>query len=104
MRMVNPPHPGDFVKTEVIRPLGLTVVAAAKVLGVARPTLSTFLNGHSDLSGTMALRIEKAFGVKMDTLMRMQASYNIARLDSRRDFREGRTTGPARSAVAERRL
>ena len=83
MRMVNPPHPGDFVKTEAILPLGLTVVAAAKVLGVARPTLSTFLNGHSDLSGTMALRIEKAFGVKMDTLMRMQASYDIARARKR---------------------
>ena len=48
------------------------------VLGVSRPALSTFLNGRSDLSGTMALRIEKAFGIKMDTLMRMQASYDIA--------------------------
>ena len=79
MRMLNPPHPGEFVKTEVIGPLNLTVAAAAIVLGVSRPALSTFLNGRSDLSGTMALRIEKAFGIKMDTLMRMQASYDIAR-------------------------
>ena len=79
MRMLNPPHPGAFVKTEVIDPLDLTVAAAAVVLGVSRPTLSTFLNGRSNLSGTMALRIEKAFGIKMDTLMRMQASYDIAR-------------------------
>ena len=79
MRMLNPTHPGTFIRTEVIEPLNLSVSAAATVLGVSRPTLSTFLNGHSDLSGTMALRIEKAFGVKMDTLMRMQASYNIAR-------------------------
>ena len=79
MRMLNPPHPGAFVKAEVIEPLGLTVAAAAKVLGVSRPALSTFLNGRSSLSGIMALRIEKAFGVKMDTLMRMQASYDIAR-------------------------
>ena len=78
MRMLNPPHPGAFVKTEVIEPHGLTVVAAAKVLGVSRPALSAFLNGRSDLSGLMALRIEKAFGVKMDTLMRMQSSYDIA--------------------------
>ncbi len=83
MRMLNPPHPGEFVKTEIIEPLGLTVVAAAKVLGVSRPTLSTFVNGHSDLSGNMALRIEKAFGVKVDTLMRMQASYDIARARKR---------------------
>ncbi len=79
MRMLSPPHPGAFVRTEVIEPHGLTVAAAAQVLGVSRPALSTFLNGRSDLSGIMALRIEKAFGVKMDTLMRMQASYDIAR-------------------------
>ena len=79
MRMLNPPHPGAFVRTEVIEPHGLTVAAAAQVLGVSRPALSTLLNGRSDLSGIMALRIEKAFGVKMDTLMRMQASYDIAR-------------------------
>jgi len=53
------------------------------VLGVSRPALSTFLNGRSDLSGMMALRIEKAFGVKMDTLMRMQSSYDIARTRGR---------------------
>ena len=83
MRMLNPPHPGDFVRTEVIEPLGLSVAAAARVLGVSRPTLSTFLNSHSGLSASMALRIEKAFGVKMDTLMRMQASYDIARARTR---------------------
>ena len=79
MRMLNPPHPGAFVRTEVIEPLGLTVAGAAIVLGVSRPTLSAFLNGRSDLSGSMALRIEKAFGVEMDTLMRMQTSFDIAR-------------------------
>ena len=52
---------------------------------MSRPALSTFLNGRSDLSGIMALRIEKAFGVKMDVLMRMlmQASYDIARTRQR---------------------
>ncbi|MDE2753151.1 MAG: HigA family addiction module antitoxin [Gemmatimonadota bacterium] len=83
MRMLNPPHPGAFVKTEVIEPQGLTIAAAAKVLGVSRPALSTFLNGRSDLSGMMALRIEKAFGIRMDTLMRMQSSYDIARTRGR---------------------
>src|SRR3972149_3414188 len=80
MRMLNPPHPGDFIRTEIIKPLGLSVAAAANVLGVSRPTLSNLLNGNADLSGDMALRIEKAFGVKMDTLMRMQSSYDIARI------------------------
>ena len=78
MPMKNPPHPGDFIRTEIIGPAGLSVTAAAAALNVSRPALSNLLNSKADLSGEMALRIEKAFGVKMDTLMRMQASYDIA--------------------------
>ena len=83
MHMLNPPHPGDFIRTEIIEPLGLSVTAAAKVLAVSRPALSNLLNGGADLSGDMALRIEKAFGVKMDTLMRMQSSFDIAQTRKR---------------------
>lgn len=83
MPMKNPPHPGDFIRTEIIEAAGLSVSAAAAVLHVSRPALSSLLNGKADLSGEMALRIEKAFGVKMETLMRMQSNYEIARTRSR---------------------
>jgi len=82
MPMKNPPHPGDFIRTEIIEPAGLTVTAAA-ALQVSRPALSSLLNNKADLSGEMALRIEKAFGVKMDTLMRMQSAYDIAQIRGR---------------------
>jgi antitoxin HigA-1 len=74
MSMKNPLHPGDFIRTEIIEAAGLTVTAAAAALRVSRPRLSNLLSSKSDLSGDMALRIEKAFGVKMDRLMRMQSS------------------------------
>jgi antitoxin HigA-1 len=77
-RMAKPSHPGQFIRMEVIEPLGLSVTKAAEVLGVTRPALSALLNGHSALSTDMALRIEKAFGPKMDTLLRMQTAYEIA--------------------------
>jgi addiction module HigA family antidote len=77
-RMKDPPHPGNFIRGEIIEPTGLSVTAAADALGVTRPTLSALLNERSALSADMALRIEKAFGVSMDTLMRMQNSYDIA--------------------------
>jgi addiction module HigA family antidote len=83
MPMKNPPHPGGFIRTETIGPAGLTVTAAALALRVSRPTLSSLLNSKAGLSGDMALRIEKAFGVRMDTLMRMQASYDIAQTRKR---------------------
>ena len=78
-RLKNPPHPGGFVWTEILEPLKLSVTAAAAALGVTQAALSAFLNERSALSPEMALRIEKAFGVSMETLMRMQGSYDIAR-------------------------
>jgi addiction module HigA family antidote len=83
MPMKDPPHPGDFIRTEIINPAGLSVTAAAAALNVSRPALSTLLNSKASLSGEMALRIEKAFGVKMDTLMRMQSSHDIAQTRKR---------------------
>jgi addiction module HigA family antidote len=82
-RVLNPAHPGSFVKTEIIEPLGLSVTEAAQVLGVTRTALSTFLNGHSSLSPDMAIRVEKAFGLSMETLMRMQNSFDIAEAHKR---------------------
>ena len=83
MPMKSPPHPGDFIRTEIIEPAGLTVTAAAAALHVSRPALSSLLNSKAALSGDMALRIEKAFGVRMETLMRMQSSYEIAQTRKR---------------------
>ena len=83
IRMKSPAHPGSFVKSEIIEPLGLSVTAAARALGVTRATLSTLLNEHSQLSPDMAVRVEKAFGVSINTLMRMQNSYDIAQAHRR---------------------
>jgi antitoxin HigA-1 len=83
IRMKNPAHPGGFVKTEIIEPLGLSVTGAADVLGITRAALSAFLNQRADLSPDMAIRLDKAFGVSMETLMRMQNSYDIAQAHKR---------------------
>jgi addiction module HigA family antidote len=87
--VARPSHPGQFIKMEVIEPLGLSDTAAAKALGVARPTLSALLNQHAALSPAMALRIEKAFGVKKDTLLRMQTVYDIVQTRLREDDIKG---------------
>jgi antitoxin HigA-1 len=71
-------HPGAFVRAQIIEPLKLSVTAAAHILGITRAALSTFLNGRSHLSPDMALRLEKAFGLSMDTLMKMQCAFDIA--------------------------
>lgn len=82
--MHSPGHVGDFIRTEIIEGYGLTVSSGAQALGVTRQALSTLLNGGG-LSPEMALRIEKAFAVRMDTLLRMQANYQIAQTRQRED-------------------
>ncbi len=77
MPMYNPPHPGAVIRTEIVEANNLTVSDAAKALGVSRQALSGLLNGRVDLTGEMAMRIEKAFGPKLETLMGMQSAYNI---------------------------
>jgi addiction module HigA family antidote len=73
---MKPSAPGEFVREEILAELGLSVARAAEILGVRRATLSYLVNGRSALSPEMALRIEKAFGVDMDMLLRMQAWHN----------------------------
>ena len=80
---MTPSHPGDFIRTEIIEELGLNVTKAAGILGVRRATLSTLLNGKAALSPEMALRIEKAFDVSMDMLLRMQAWHDASRMRAR---------------------
>jgi addiction module HigA family antidote len=75
--MSKPSHPGRFIRAEIIDPYALSVTEAAKVLGVTRPALSALFNGRAALSAEMALRVEKALGVNMDTLLRVQTSYEI---------------------------
>ena len=70
---MTPCHPGEFIREEILAELALPVARAAEILGVRRATLSDLVNGKAALSPEMALRIEKAFGVSMDTLLRMQA-------------------------------
>jgi antitoxin HigA-1 len=70
---MKPPHVGHFIREEILDELGLSVARAAEILEVRRATLSDLVNGKAALSPEMALRIEKAFGVSMDILLRMQA-------------------------------
>ena len=78
MPMKNPPHPGEVIRAEVLRSFGLSLTKAAEILSVRRATLSDLTNGKTAVSAEMALRLEKAFGVSMDLLLRMHAGYDAA--------------------------
>lgn len=85
MAMKNPPHPGLSIKENCLEPLGLNITEAAKVLGVARHTLSRVLNGHAAISPEMAIRLEKAGWSNAEFWLRRQTAYNLVQARKRED-------------------
>lgn len=78
-------HVGDWLKTEIVAPAGINVTELAAHFGVSRQALSALLNSNASLSADMAIRFEKAFGVKADALLGMQTTYEIARAREHED-------------------
>jgi addiction module HigA family antidote len=81
MRMKNPPHPGRIVRQECLAPLGLTVTAAARALGVTRQTLNNLVNGRAGVSPEMAIRLSKTFGSSPEVWLGVQMDYDLARAE-----------------------
>jgi len=78
MPMKYPVHPGRVVRHDCLEPLGLSVTAAAKILGVTRQALNNVVNGKSGISPEMAIRLSKAFGSTAETWLHMQLAYDLA--------------------------
>lgn len=85
MLMHDPPHPGELIRRQCLEPLGLTVTAAAKGLGVSRNTLSMLLNGRIGVSPEMAIRLSQGFGGSPESWLKQQMQYDLWRASQRAD-------------------
>ena len=85
MKMYDPPHPGEVLRTLCLEPLGLTVTAAAEALGVSRKTLSEILNGHAGISPEMAVRLSLAFDTTAESWLAQQLQYDLWQAEQKRD-------------------
>lgn len=83
MPMKDPPHPGEIVREECLKALGLTVTQGAKALGVTRQALNNLVNEKAGLSPDMAIRLEKAFGSSAEMWLRLQGAFDLAQARSR---------------------
>lgn len=83
--MKNPPHPGLSVRADCLEPLGLTVTAAAKALGISRQALNNLIHSQAAISPEMAIRLDKAFGGGAETWLRLQAFYDLAQAEKHAD-------------------
>lgn len=78
MAMMKPSHPGEIVREECLKPLGLSVTEGAKILGVTRQALNNLVNEKAAISPEMAIRLEKAFGSSADMWLRLQVAHDLA--------------------------
>ena len=81
--MYDPPHPGEIIREDCLKPLGLSITAAAKWLGISRQSLSELLNGRNGVSAETAIRLENAFGSTAETWLRLQLSYDLWRAEQK---------------------
>ena len=84
MRMHNPPHPRKIIKALCLDPLGLSVTAAVKGLGISRKTLSAILNGRAGISSEMAVRLSIAFNASAENWINQQTQYDLWHAEQRR--------------------
>ncbi|MCW8936222.1 MAG: HigA family addiction module antitoxin [Gammaproteobacteria bacterium] len=84
MIMHNPPHPGLIIKELCLEPLELTVTDAAKALGVSRKTLSSIINGKSNISPEMAVRLSIAFSTSSESWLNQQTQYDLWHAEQKR--------------------
>lgn len=77
MEMFNPPHPGEILLEEYIRPLGFTVSAFALKIGTSRKNLSEIVNEKVGISPEMALKLSKALGTSPEIWLRLQSKYDL---------------------------
>jgi addiction module HigA family antidote len=83
IQMYQPGHPGEVIREACLKPLDLSVTAAAEGLGVTRKTLSELLNGHSGVSLEMALRLAAAGWSTAETWLEMQLAYDLWQVRNR---------------------
>lgn len=84
MKMHNPPHPGEVLRSLCLKPLGLTVTEAARALDVSRKTLSAILNGRSGISPEMAVRLSLAFDTRAESWLEQQLQHDLWQAEKKR--------------------
>lgn len=99
MAMHSPPHPGRIVRQECLEPLGLSVTAGAKALGVSRVALSELVNERRGVSPEMAIRLAKAFGGSAEVWAGLQLDFDMAQAMTKADqIKVQRVTASAQAA------
>src|SRR5215472_6433350 len=78
---LQPVHPGEIIKEDILPSVGLSVTAAAKSLGVSRQMLHDILAERKPLSVVMCLKLARLFGGSPEVWMRLQGAFDLKKAE-----------------------
>jgi addiction module HigA family antidote len=76
---MRPVPPGEILKEEFLKPLGLSANALAKALGVPTNRITAVLKGERVITGAAALRLGTFFRTSAEFWMNLQMTYDLRR-------------------------
>jgi len=76
-KRLTPVHPGEILREEFLRPMGLTAYAVAKAIGVPRTRVERLAREDTPLTADTALRLSRYFGNSAGFWMGLQAQYDL---------------------------
>ena len=72
-----PTHPGEVLREEFLKPLGISQTALARELGVSFRTINEIVNEKREVSPEMALKLARHFGTTPEFWLNLQMKYNL---------------------------
>ncbi len=72
-----PTHPGEVLREDFLKPLGMSQYALAKAIGVPQMRISDIINGRRGITPDTALRLARYFGTSAEFWIGMQATYDL---------------------------
>lgn len=77
-RQMLPVHPGEILREDLMKPLGLSLNGLARELKVPVTRISEIVNGRRALNADTALRLSRYFGSTPEFWINLQVAYDLS--------------------------
>ena len=76
-KLIPPPHPGETIQEDILKPLGMSVNQLAKALGITAARLNDIVRGRRGITADTALRLARYLGTSAEFWLGLQLEYNL---------------------------
>jgi addiction module HigA family antidote len=76
-KLIPPPHPGETIREDILKPLGMSVNQLAKALGITAARLNDIVRGRRGITADTALRLARYLGTSAEFWLGLQLEYDL---------------------------